>query len=136
MRFHEGGKVNENKLAEAINNLEDVLTEEQRKSSLEALISLKKEAGLIVDSELTFHGINEHGYVYQQKRTDGLTNVFVCDPDNIEFYQMCIEDALKRDEDLVVKQRRQKQRAQGEYKLKNQSRVNELLSPDDATKPM
>jgi len=93
------------------------------------LKSLKIKAGVLLDSEINYHGIKDGLYLFEQKISNGTSKLFYCNPDDAEFYMMCIPKAIEMDKNERLRERRLEE---FQKKCENVQKEAEILSPEQA----
>jgi len=121
-------------LVDCINLVEKIRSESYwsiPESDEKLLTELKTKAGLIVQAEVKCLGLQKGFYVFVLEMNNGTSKIFNCNPDDIDFYNMCIPKAIEMDKNPEMRKRRLE-----EFNKKSDENIKGkmLLSVDDAIK--
>ena len=115
-------------LIQAIQMIEKLIKGENVSES--ELDDLKKKSGVVQNCQVNYLGILDGGYYgYEMILFNGDKKMFFCDPDDIDFYNHCIPDAVQRDDIPANRKRRLDMR-------REKKQEGSILKIEDAVKPI
>lgn len=118
-------------LIKAIEIIEEI-SEYDGRGEIIGLKDLKKAAGLIVTAEVVSLGIHKGYYLFEERRADGVVKQFLCNPDDVDFYNLCLPKAVEMDKNPKIRAKRLQALAEFEA----EKPPNVLKSVDEAVMPL